>query len=76
MPDLTPIHFFDEHIEVIFDVPPVREKSRYARMGLFGMKKLTACLNPFQSGVILRGGERWQRICVPRTPKPHPRVGR
>ena len=27
MPELTPIHFFDEHIEVIFDVPPVREKS-------------------------------------------------
>ena len=27
MTDLTPIHFFDEHIEVIFNVPPVLEKS-------------------------------------------------
>jgi hypothetical protein len=27
MTDLTPIHFFDEHIEVIFNVPPTLEKS-------------------------------------------------
>jgi hypothetical protein len=27
MTDYTPVHFFDEHIEVIFDIPPVREKS-------------------------------------------------
>ena len=27
MTDYTPIHFFDEHIEATFDVPPVREKS-------------------------------------------------
>ncbi|MBE0670216.1 MAG: hypothetical protein IH588_06495 [Anaerolineales bacterium] len=27
MPDYTPIHFFDEHIEVIFNTPPVHEKS-------------------------------------------------
>jgi hypothetical protein len=27
MTDYTPVHFFDEHIEVIFDVPPLREKS-------------------------------------------------
>ena len=27
MPDLTPIHFIDECIEVSFDVPPAREKS-------------------------------------------------
>ena len=27
MTDLTPIHFFDEHIEVVFNVPPMLEKS-------------------------------------------------
>ena len=27
MTDLTPIHFYDEHIEVIFNVPPMLEKS-------------------------------------------------
>src|SRR3989304_163492 len=27
MTDLTPIHFYDELIEVIFDTPPLREKS-------------------------------------------------
>ena len=27
MPDYTPIHFFDEHIEVIFNTPPTHEKS-------------------------------------------------
>lgn len=27
MPDLSPIHFYDELIEVIFDKPPVLEKS-------------------------------------------------
>lgn len=27
MVEYTPIHFFDERIEVIFDEPPVREKS-------------------------------------------------
>lgn len=27
MTDLIPIHFFDEHIEVIFNVPPALEKS-------------------------------------------------
>ena len=27
MTDFAPIHFFGEHIEVIFDAPPVREKS-------------------------------------------------
>jgi hypothetical protein len=27
MTDPTPIHFFDEHIEVVFDVPPMLEKS-------------------------------------------------
>jgi hypothetical protein len=27
MPELTPIHFFDESIEPVFDTPPVREKT-------------------------------------------------
>jgi len=27
MPEFTPIHFFDETIEVIFDTPPTLEKS-------------------------------------------------
>jgi hypothetical protein len=26
MPELTPIHFFDERIEPLFDEPPIREK--------------------------------------------------
>ena len=27
MTDLTPLHFYDESIEVLFDTPPVREKT-------------------------------------------------
>ncbi len=27
MADLTPIHFFDDSIEAVFDAPPVHEKS-------------------------------------------------
>ncbi len=27
MTDLTPLHFYDESIEVLFDTPPAREKS-------------------------------------------------
>ena len=27
MPELTPIHFYDESIEIIFDTPPALEKS-------------------------------------------------
>jgi hypothetical protein len=27
MAEYTPIHFFDEHIEVVFNEPPAREKS-------------------------------------------------
>ena len=27
MPELTPIHFYDESIEIIFDEPPMLEKS-------------------------------------------------
>lgn len=33
MPELTPIHFFDERIEVIFDAPPVREKAPHCPNG-------------------------------------------
>ncbi len=27
MPEYTPIHFYDEHIDVIFNTPPVHEKT-------------------------------------------------
>ena len=27
MTEYTPIHFFDEHIDVIFNTPPVHEKN-------------------------------------------------
>lgn len=33
MPELTPIHFFDETIQVLFDVPPVREKAPHCPNG-------------------------------------------
>lgn len=33
MPELTPIHFFDEHIEPFFDSPPIREKTPHCPNG-------------------------------------------
>jgi hypothetical protein len=33
MPELTPIHFFDERIEPVFDTPPVREKTPHCPNG-------------------------------------------
>ena len=39
MTDLTPIHFYDEHIEVIFNVPPMLEKSPTCPNGFIWNKK-------------------------------------
>lgn len=33
MPELTPIHFYDETLEVLFDSPPVREKAPHCPNG-------------------------------------------
>lgn len=33
MTDFIPIHFFDEHIEPLFDVPPIREKTPHCPNG-------------------------------------------
>lgn len=33
MPELTPIHFFDERIEPLFDSPPIREKTPHCPNG-------------------------------------------
>lgn len=33
MPELTPIHFFDDPIEVLFDIAPMREKAPHCPNG-------------------------------------------
>ena len=38
MPELTPIHFFDEPIEVLFDQPPTLEKAPHCPNGFIWNK--------------------------------------
>lgn len=48
MTDFTPIHFYDESIEVLFDEPPVREKAPHCPNGFIWNKttyQITAALS-------------------------------
>ncbi len=64
MAEYTPIHFYDEHIDVIFNTPPVHEKTPPCPNGMIWNGKtfhITESLSEWVDSL----GRRWLITCAP-----------